>query len=134
MNDTQIGDIVILKTGGPRMTVCKIKNDTCTCMFFVNDILNKIKVPINSLENVTGIEYTKEDIIQEEPTSFIETIKSRDDLDATNLVDDSTMEVLTKYIKEDQSQVLEKVNSRCSSVNMTQEEFNSIVSNLPSEE
>jgi uncharacterized protein YodC (DUF2158 family) len=111
MNKIEPGSIVILKTGGPRMTVINVnRKGKCSCAFFVGDGLHRIKLPMDSLENVTEISYDEATVLPEKKP-FDEIIQHRDDSDATNLVDDSTMVVLTKYIKEDQPMVLARIDN-----------------------
>lgn len=112
MKDLVIGDVVILKTGGPRMTVVSInKKNKCKCAFFVDTALHYSKVPMASLENVTGVDYDESDVIPEKLDTFIDQLKVKEDLQASELVDDASMTILTAYIKEDQPLVLARLEN-----------------------
>jgi len=52
--DFKVGDVVILKSGGPTMTVCEIDDDEdmIYCQWFVeNKILETADFPADSLEH-----------------------------------------------------------------------------------
>ena len=94
------------------MTVTNVnRKNKCSCAFFVGDALQKIKLPMNSLENVTKTSYDVTEILPEKERNFTEFVQSRDDSEATNLVDDSSLTVLTSYIKEDQPLVLARMEN-----------------------
>jgi len=48
MNKFNVGDVVVLKSGGPKMTICEssvtLQNGSsgCRCIWFVNDNLQKL--------------------------------------------------------------------------------------------
>lgn len=39
-SDLQTGDVVVLSTGGPRMTIERVNGDFVHCLWFVGDKLN----------------------------------------------------------------------------------------------
>jgi uncharacterized protein YodC (DUF2158 family) len=105
-----VGDVVMLKTGGPRMTIVEIsKKNKCTCAFFIDTTLKYVKAPMNSLENVTDVQYDEGNVIPVKLETFTDFVKTRDDADASTLVDESSMIVLTKYIEQDQPAVLARI-------------------------
>ena len=53
MTKLQIGDVVALKSGGPKMTVSALDgDDDCDCIWFNNHDLNSESFPAASLEKI----------------------------------------------------------------------------------
>lgn len=131
----KVGDVVLFKTGGPRMTVVKLhKKDMVTCAFFIGDALNTVKIPIASLEEVGKITYDEIDALSSEfPVPFSDRVQQRDDEDISGITDENTLKVLEKYIAEDQPAVLAKLEGRDITLEDSMAEYdraNSTVENL----
>ena len=53
-NEFKNGDVVVLKSGGPAMTIEEIKDNKCKCQWFKDNSLKYNYFLVHSLENVSS--------------------------------------------------------------------------------